>query len=713
MDFGSTTPTVDHYYLARRRRILILLAQRRSRQGIATQRATIPVHPSFSINPNLPSVDDVIFSVSAHNTSNGTPVSSNYQCLENDVGPSMARKKRRIILSNKRNTPNNANKENISITGQSILFKTQTPMSGQCLPLTANLSNVLNTAPLQRHVRQPISHKNPAHYSDDANSHSEDDLNCCSSSDDDAELDNEPLVDSHLEEYSDIRDRVWECPSCHASMWYQEHIGNTRHTTAPKFTRCCRSGKVVLPLLNDPPQLLQHLLHNGTSLDSKNYQSNIRTYNAMFSFTSPGMKFDNTVADGGGPPTLRLHGQTCHRIGTLIPKDGRPQYAQLYIFDTDSEIDNRLKCFSKNKVIKRDIVSNLKLMLDECNPQAKAFRMARDLLKVNAFLDLKLRLISDRPEDGRVYNTPTVSEVAALIVGDIDPNTPRDIIIHARDGHLQQIDEFHPAYLAYQYPLIFVYGEDGYRKNILHRYEHEQQLHDQSRGTQANTAPKRGKRVVLPSNFVGSKRYMDQLYFDEITCALSGTSLKPHDRPYLVTKVFKNKFDELMTDITKRHVLGKVIAFMYTIEFQKRGLPHAHILVFLHPQSKYPTPSDIDKIICAEIPDPAVHPALYDLVSAYMMNGPCGPLRMKSQRRSDSHVIHKNGVALDNRHVVPYNTRFLLKYHAHINMEWPNQVTSIKYIFKYIHKGFDRITATISASNSASGSDKEPVDEIK
>jgi hypothetical protein len=67
-------------------------------------------------------------------------------------------------------------------------------------------------------------------------------------------------------------------------------------------------------------------------------------YNAMFSFTSPGMKFDKKVAGGKGPPTLRLHGQPCHRMGSLLPKTGEaPRYAQLYIYDTDNEINNRIQ----------------------------------------------------------------------------------------------------------------------------------------------------------------------------------------------------------------------------------------------------------------------------------------------------------------------------------------------------------------------------------
>lgn len=57
---------------------------------------------------------------------------------------------------------------------------------------------------------------------------------------------------------------------------------------------------------------------------------------------------------------------------------------------------------------------------------------------------------------------------------------------------------------------------------------------------------------------------------------------------------------------------------MYTVEFQKRGLPHAHILIFLHPSNKYPTPNDIDRIISAEISNQGIDPELYNLVQSHM-----------------------------------------------------------------------------------------------
>ncbi|XP_050878793.1 uncharacterized protein LOC127082607 [Lathyrus oleraceus] len=76
----------------------------------------------------------------------------------------------------------------------------------------------------------------------------------------------------------------------------------------------------------------------------------------------------------------------------------------------------------------------------------------------------------------------------------------------------------------------------------------------------------------------------------------------------------------------------------------------------------------------------------------------------------NSFTIKKNGIMLHNGHVVPHNPHFLMKYEAHINMEWFNQRTYIEYLFKYINKGFDRISVIIVPS-AASGEGNN--DEIK
>ena len=117
--------------------------------------------------------------------------------------------------------------------------------------------------------------------------------------------------------------------------------------------------------------------------------------------------------------------------------------------------------------VDREIVSALKSMLDENNVLAKSFRYARDRYKEGDFSEVKLKLIRKRNTDGRRYNLPTVSEVAVLVVGNIDESmVDRDLVIETQSRCLKRIDVLHPMYLGLQYPLLFPYGEDGFRPDI-------------------------------------------------------------------------------------------------------------------------------------------------------------------------------------------------------------------------------------------------------
>lgn len=63
-------------------------------------------------------------------------------------------------------------------------------------------------------------------------------------------------------------------------------------------------------------------------------------------------------------------------------------------------------------------------------------------------------------------------------------------------------------------------------------------------------------------------------------------------------------------------------------------------------------------------------------------------------RRDNGMSIKKSESFLYNRYVVLYNRHFLLKFNAHINVEWCNQTHFVKYLFKYVSKGHDRATAS-------------------
>jgi hypothetical protein len=155
-----------------------------------------------------------------------------------------------------------------------------------------------------------------------------------------------------------------------------------------------------------------------------------------------------------------------------------------------------------------------------------------------------------------------------------------------------------------------------------------------------------GSRFILPSSYIGGSRFMFQLYQDSlaiarfcgkpdwfITMTADGNwpeiqkELLPGqtaaDRPDLVARVFRENVRILLKAI-KDGAFGKFAGMVYTIEFQKRGYPHIHILVFLALIARLKNAEDIDRAISAQIPDPEKYPKLYELVTKLMVHNPCG-----------------------------------------------------------------------------------------
>ncbi|GJV29257.1 DNA helicase [Tanacetum coccineum] len=101
--------------------------------------------------------------------------------------------------------------------------------------------------------------------------------------------------------------------------------------------------------------------------------------------------------------------------------------------------------------------------------------------------------------------------------------------------------------------------------------------------------------------------------------------LNAADRADIVCRVFEQKIKLFVAFMKKTKIFGQVTRVLDTVEFQKRGLPHCHTLLWVDSESKIRSPEDVDRFILAELPDPSVDPQGYKIVSEMMMHGPCGP----------------------------------------------------------------------------------------
>jgi len=242
--------------------------------------------------------------------------------------------------------------------------------------------------------------------------------------------------------------------------------------------------------------------------------------------------------------------------------------------------------------------------------------------------------------------------------------------------------------------------------------------------------------VRMPSSFVGSARYYQQLYLDalalprrfgkpdlfitvtcnphwnEITSAMPAGE-KWQDHPDIVSRVFMLKLKSIIDDLKNGCIFGAMKAYVYRIEWQARGLPHAHMLLIL--EHKIMATRQIDAIVCAELPDPATSPVLHALVCKHMLHPRCDVIRrghalscrlndkgevcdckrrfpkdmcsdtvligdgFPKYRRRGLHVTTEaSGRILTDCWVVPYNPFLLHKYQCHINTEICCHIRSFK-----------------------------------
>ncbi|GKB58766.1 hypothetical protein Tco_0914952 [Tanacetum coccineum] len=240
-------------------------------------------------------------------------------------------------------------------------------------------------------------------------------------------------------DYIDHGDPRFECTSCGAMLWFAEKNRGASNTNSDSYSLCCMRGKVKLDVdIMKPPKLLKDLITKQHP-KSSSFLENIRRYNSMFAFTSLGGTQDTSVNTGRGPYCYRLHGENKHRIGDLLPEEGKPpKFCQLYIYDTENEIRNRMQAVSNgpstsssNNELDYQLTTDIRDMLDSNNP-----------------LVSKLWYLWAR--DGRDHNLPTASEVAALIVGDFDSTKDkRDIILHRQNGNVKRIMNYDVGFIKH------------------------------------------------------------------------------------------------------------------------------------------------------------------------------------------------------------------------------------------------------------------------
>lgn len=407
------------------------------------------------------------------------------------------------------------------------------------------------------------------------------------------------------------------CQFCGALTWQGEKVS------------CCASGSIVLPCTPELPAEFSQIVQSHHVLQ------NIRAYNSALSLASVGHKSVG-LPDG----MFVLGGKAFHRMGSMLPDpQGSHSFAQIFLLDVDAASSRRRGIFGgETSVLRPNVLAALHNWLKDHNPWVRQF-VAATVAGLPQFV-------------WRCTDDISSLHIGSLMA---EPGSRRDIMVQRQDGPPLHIHDGHPLYHPLAYPLLFPWGTPGWSEDMkVLSVDHEKErrltlaewgryylMHRQhathlqrcrkltmefycdlfaqveSRNADFHRLPAQqikyraarvaavedqlqaginaaeiGQSVVrLPSGFVGSARWYQQLYYDamalpirfgkpdlfitmtcnprwiEITSALPlGSHWKDH--PDIIARVFMRKFRQFIKEMVQDEIFGVVLGYVYRIEWQ-------------------------------------------------------------------------------------------------------------------------------------------------
>lgn len=144
----------------------------------------------------------------------------------------------------------------------------------------------------------------------------------------------------------------------------------------------CASGNIKLANVEAPKELHEMFVANAD--DVIEFRKNIRAYNSIFTFTSFGVNLDKEITSSRKEVyTFRAQGQIYHDLPSLVPRDNNPCYFQLYFFDTENELTNRISKV-KDGILSDKVARKIKQIM-KASPYAQIFRQLKDHFTYNNF----------------------------------------------------------------------------------------------------------------------------------------------------------------------------------------------------------------------------------------------------------------------------------------------------------------------------------------